>query len=59
MNKPTSPPGSQANSSPGLSRRAMVQVSTAAVAAPLIGCAQALRAACAAQTPGQPNPTRS
>jgi xanthine dehydrogenase YagT iron-sulfur-binding subunit len=39
MNKPASPSGSQANSSPGLSRRAMVQVSTAIAAAPLVGCA--------------------
>ncbi len=39
MNKPASPSGSQAISSPGLSRRAMVQVSTAIAAAPLVGCA--------------------
>ncbi len=39
MTKPASPPGKQASSSPGLSRRAMVQVSTAIAAAPLVGCA--------------------
>ena len=39
MTKPAVPPGQQAINSYRLSRRAMVQVSTAVVAAPLVGCA--------------------
>ena len=39
MIKPADASGKQIQTSPGLSRRAMVQVSTAIAAAPLVGCA--------------------
>ena len=39
MTKPANSSGKQATDSSGLSRRAMVQVSTAMAAAPLVGCA--------------------
>lgn len=58
MTTPATPSGQQATTSHTLSRRAMVQVSTAVVAAPLVGCATSPtgNTASASAAGGEPNP---